>query len=428
MIRIQETENEYLVFIPAAQKERARNIRPRDWDRRRVCWVYPRTEQIYKSLLAEFGNDPNAEFFIENPQSPVSQTGDEGQSREIQNLKNENCQLRVKIKSLFTEIERTAADREQKADDLSEKLIKKLQENAKLTKHNSQLKTENRKLTTAVKKSADDRERIERMASKVADKLRKREQENATLAEHNSQLKTENRKLTTAVKKSADDKGRMERMADKVADGLRKKEQENVKLTEQKARLKTRNTKLSDKIKSLESAKKEAMPAPKRKKATDPTNRPNKSALSDAIDIFRDTMRPFVIKNLKRVPGADVEEAIRRSLPDKQAADFNRGLRQHSDLASAIDVNFFPRLVTNNWRDTFSIAFKDERIIQSELWMISEARNDVSHPPTHDFEPDYTGAYLYIIADALERIKAPEQKQKVKKVREDWEKGLGWSH
>ena len=468
MIRIQETENEYLLFIPAAQKQRAKTIKPRDWDRKRVCWVYPRTEHIYKSLLAEFGNDPTAKFSIVSPQPLDSQARDEGQSSEIHSLRDENSQLRVKIKNLLNEIEMSAGHRERKADDLTEKLKKKLQENAKLTEHNNQLRTENRKLTAAFKKSTND---IALMTSKVENRLQKKEQEEAKLTEHNNQLKTENRKLTTAIRKSTSDKEQMaskakdqlrkrkqektkltkhnnqlkaenrelttafkkltddkEQLASKAEDRLQKKEQEKAKLTEQKEQLKAENTKLSDKVKNLEAARIEAIPAPKRNGATDPTNRPNKSALSYAIDIFRDTMRPFVIKNLKRVPGATVEEAIMRSLSEKQVADFNRGLRQHSDLASAIDVNFFPQLVMYNWRDAFSMTFDGKRTIQNELWMISEARNDVSHPPAHDFEPDYTGAYLYIIADALERIKAPEQKQKVKKVREDWEKGLGWDH
>ena len=38
------------------------------------------------------------------------------------------------------------------------------------------------------------------------------------------------------------------------------------------------------------------------------TNRPNEDALRQAIDIYRDAMRPFIVRQLRRVRGAKVEE------------------------------------------------------------------------------------------------------------------------
>ena len=146
-------------------------------------------------------------------------------------------------------------------------------------------------------------------------------------------------------------------------------------------------------------------------------DRPNKDALSKAIDIFRDAMRPFVIRNLKRVRGVTVEDAVRRSLSPHQADAFDRDLRQSDDLESAIDVNFIPPLVQRNWRDVFSTVFEDERTIQNQLWMITEARNQVSHPGTQDLDAEYARARLYDIADALGRINAPEQKHAVEEIR-----------
>ena len=69
MIRIQETKNEYLLFIPAAQKERARGIQGRRWDPQRVCWVYPRNTRMYHSLIAEFGDDLTSESSFTSPQT-----------------------------------------------------------------------------------------------------------------------------------------------------------------------------------------------------------------------------------------------------------------------------------------------------------------------------------------------------------------------
>lgn len=146
-------------------------------------------------------------------------------------------------------------------------------------------------------------------------------------------------------------------------------------------------------------------------------HRPHKDALTQAIDIFRDAMRPFILRGLRRVSGSTVEATIRRSLSPHQADAFDQSLRQDNDVASAIDVNFFPPLVQRNWRDVFSNDFGDERTIQNELWMISEARNQVSHPGTQDLDAEYTRARLYDIADALGRINAPDQKRSVEDIR-----------
>ena len=128
-------------------------------------------------------------------------------------------------------------------------------------------------------------------------------------------------------------------------------------------------------------------------------------------------MRPFLIRCLKRVRGATVEAAISRSLSPHQAGNFDQGLRRRNDLASAIDVNFFPALVQRNWREVFSTQFGEDRTIQNELWMIAEARNQVSHPGTQDLDAEYTRARLYDIADALGRINAPEKKRAVEDIR-----------
>jgi hypothetical protein len=56
-VELRETDTEFLLFIHASQKERAREIegRPRDTERR--CWVYPKTARVYDAIIAEFGDD-----------------------------------------------------------------------------------------------------------------------------------------------------------------------------------------------------------------------------------------------------------------------------------------------------------------------------------------------------------------------------------
>ena len=80
-------------------------------------------------------------------------------------------------------------------------------------------------------------------------------------------------------------------------------------------------------------------------------------------------------------------------------------------------MNFVPQLVQRNWRDVFSAEFRDERTIQNGLWLIAEARNQVSRPSTQDLDLEYVRVILYHIADALGRINASEQRCAVEDIR-----------
>ncbi len=147
-------------------------------------------------------------------------------------------------------------------------------------------------------------------------------------------------------------------------------------------------------------------------------NRPNRDALTKAIDIFRDVMRPFLIRSLRREHGPNVEEAIRQSLQyEQQIIDFERNLQQGGDLASAVDVNHFPRLVEHHWRDVFSAPFSGDQTIVRKLWVIKGARNEVSHPPTRDLDANYTEDCLSHIAYVLGKVNSLEGKRTVEGIR-----------
>ncbi len=150
------------------------------------------------------------------------------------------------------------------------------------------------------------------------------------------------------------------------------------------------------------------------------TLRPNRDALSRAIGIYRDAMRPFILRSLRRTPGIDVEERVIQSLPDYQAENLRTTMASGVNLESALDVNYFPALVGNrfNWRDMFSDALDRDKTIQNELWLINDARNQVSHPGAQDLEDEYTRTHLYHIADVLGKIHAPEMKRAVEDIRD----------
>ena len=149
------------------------------------------------------------------------------------------------------------------------------------------------------------------------------------------------------------------------------------------------------------------------------TNRPNRDALMRAIDIYRDAMRPFIVRQLRRVQGATVEELIERGLGGRQTDEFYRRLAENSDIESAIDLNYFPRVVRDNWRGAFAQHFNDDPSVQNMLWLIKTARDQIAHPGTQDIEAEYTRVHLYHVADLLGRINAPDEKQAVEEIRDN---------
>ncbi len=148
-------------------------------------------------------------------------------------------------------------------------------------------------------------------------------------------------------------------------------------------------------------------------------DRPNRDALNKALDIYRDAMRPFIIRTLKRVRGQQVEDAIRRILNDRQAEQFSQNLNKNGHNAEAsIDIGDFPHLINRKWKEVFQQPFRDERGVQSALWLIKEARDKAAHPSPQDIDTEFARTHLFHIADVLGKINAPEQKQAVEAIRD----------
>lgn len=155
------------------------------------------------------------------------------------------------------------------------------------------------------------------------------------------------------------------------------------------------------------------------------TNRPNRAALSAALDIYRDAMRPFIVRCLKHVPGEQVEDLIVDALGDRQANDFSANLHNNGGIEAAIDINYFPNLIGRNWRrETFSAQFNNDKSVLNQLWLITDARNKAAHPGTEDIDAEYVRTHLYLIGDVLERINAPEEKKAVEDLRAELSIGL----
>ena len=150
-------------------------------------------------------------------------------------------------------------------------------------------------------------------------------------------------------------------------------------------------------------------------------NRPNRDALQKVLDIYRDAMRPFLVRCLRQVKGSNVEEVISRSLGNRRADEFARALAQSSgSVESAIDINDFPTLVSKNWRhETFETRLKGDKTFQNQLWLITDARNQAAHPGTQDLDDDYTRTHLFLIANVLEKIGASDGNQVVQSIRNE---------
>ena len=147
------------------------------------------------------------------------------------------------------------------------------------------------------------------------------------------------------------------------------------------------------------------------------TDRPNKKALVDALDMYRDAMRPFVVRCLKRVRGKKVEDSIKSALQDGQHNQFEQNLREGRSVDEAIDIGDFLQLAKVYWGDVFRGAFPRRSKPLATLHDIAEARNRASHPGNQDIELDYTLDRLHDIAGVLAEINEPDMSQSVDDIR-----------
>ena len=150
----------------------------------------------------------------------------------------------------------------------------------------------------------------------------------------------------------------------------------------------------------------------------DIVERPNKEALTKAIDIFRDDMRTFLVRSLSDAPARSEQVAIEQALRNGQIDSFARNLSRADDLESAIDVVIFGRLIVCYWEDVFEQKFRGNRKILDSLEKIVEARHRASHPCyRRDLDHEYTLGRLCLIARVLGWIRARDSQGVVSNIR-----------
>lgn len=148
--------------------------------------------------------------------------------------------------------------------------------------------------------------------------------------------------------------------------------------------------------------------------------RPNRDALNQALDVYRDAMRAFIIRYLNRFRREHVERYIRHSLGDRRYEEFSRRLRQNNDdVEATIDINDFPSVLGNPYRsNVFGQSLKYDRVVEDKLFWVAHARNRAAHPGTQDIEPKYAEISMSRIAEVLGRINAPEERRMVESIRD----------
>jgi myosin heavy subunit len=152
---------------------------------------------------------------------------------------------------------------------------------------------------------------------------------------------------------------------------------------------------------------------------------PNQEALNKALNIYRASMRSFIIFRLKQIRGETVEDIVLDSLESakqfERATEIDRILIQSNrNIESLIDINDFPHLVNKNWVDAFESTLNDDKTFRNQLWLIVECRNaDWAHPPEGDAEVESTRAHLFLIADVLGKINKSDAKDRVEVIRDE---------
>ena len=148
------------------------------------------------------------------------------------------------------------------------------------------------------------------------------------------------------------------------------------------------------------------------------TNRPNKQALTEALDIFRDAMRHFIIRNLKKVQGRKPVDIVKAGLNGDRRETFLRDMEAGRSLEEAIDVGDFRTIVRNSWTEVFRSSIGGSGRPTDILQAIAGARIQVAHPVAHDIDYNFTLDRLEDIIQILSDINYPGDSESVTNIKD----------
>lgn len=141
------------------------------------------------------------------------------------------------------------------------------------------------------------------------------------------------------------------------------------------------------------------------------TQRPNKDALSKALDIYLDAMRPMLHRNLRQIKGKNAKTAIIEALHRRNgdASDFEMNLeRNDNNIEASIDHAHISWIITTHWSSKFRNYFRNDNIIRSATQTIGNLRNEVAHIDTNDLDRNKALQGLSSIISVLNHVNEPE--------------------
>ena len=143
-------------------------------------------------------------------------------------------------------------------------------------------------------------------------------------------------------------------------------------------------------------------------------NRPYQDKLYQALNVYRDTMRAFIMRQFQENSISAVD-AISASLGEEARWRFQKARGERDDIETAFDINWFRSIIDRSWSEAFASEFADREILH-EFDAISEVRNLVAHPQKRDINRKRAYAGLEQIAHVLHYIGDEKEQSKLKEI------------
>lgn len=144
----------------------------------------------------------------------------------------------------------------------------------------------------------------------------------------------------------------------------------------------------------------------------------NYSRLSEGLKLYRDAMRTFVGRTIrKQFPQGDwfadrvlpnvtpqQKDSLQRDL--SRAREEGRIGRGKGGPEQSLDIAHFSRVVSANWHEVFSQFFKERKLL-NYMREVGDARNEWAHPPEGDSDPENVNRILDTCALVLAAFDRP---------------------
>ena len=146
---------------------------------------------------------------------------------------------------------------------------------------------------------------------------------------------------------------------------------------------------------------------------TQEQDRHNKDVLRHSFDIYRDGMRPFLVRMLKKVPSLTLEDAIRQSLKGRSLESFEYAISKGDDIEETFDIGEFPELIRHHWHRVFREYFDEYTEVAHDTRQLRTIRNYLAHGKLKDLGMVATVEYLSLMTKVLGSINEPSEKAKI---------------